>query len=281
MERIQLAVMTSHDNNGINITSLAKNLSEIKGLTDKDNNEITKTTAITLPQKIKLNNISYIITKDGEVEKDLFLTKYQQVEYIESTGTQYINTEYIPKTNTEIDLDVCFSGSFEGTNEKDNLSIFSELDTDKTCRFQLNFGGDASDGNTLYAWAHKAYGHGASLCKLIINDNIRTKQNLIKMKSGELNYSTLNISLDEKLKDNNSFLYLFAYVKDEQTIIPFSAYNMKVYGFKIYEGDILIKDFIPCYKKETGTCGLYDTIEGKFYTNQNNTGEDFIPGLEV
>ena len=34
LERIQLAVMASHDNNGINTTSLAKNLSEINDLTE-------------------------------------------------------------------------------------------------------------------------------------------------------------------------------------------------------------------------------------------------------
>lgn len=68
MERIQLAVMASHDNNGINTTSLAKNLSEINGLTDIDNNIIIESTEITLPKIIKLNNFSYKIKVDGEVE---------------------------------------------------------------------------------------------------------------------------------------------------------------------------------------------------------------------
>ena len=50
LERIQLAVMASYDNNGINTSSLAKNLSQINGLLDKDNNKITEITKITLPK---------------------------------------------------------------------------------------------------------------------------------------------------------------------------------------------------------------------------------------
>ena len=69
LERIKLAVMASHDKDGINITYLTKNLSEINGLTDIDNQSITENTEITLPEIVKLNNLNYEISVDGEVYK--------------------------------------------------------------------------------------------------------------------------------------------------------------------------------------------------------------------
>lgn len=67
-----------------------------------------------------------------------------------------------------------------------------------------------------------------------------------------------------------------------------SSFNMKY--CKIIKGDVLIRNFIPCYSTTTvtdvngkecpkGTVGMYDTVEGKFYTNQG-TGK-FIAGSDV
>ena len=55
LERIQLAVMASYDNRGINTTSLAENLSKINGLTDTNNQVMSENTVITLPKSIMLN----------------------------------------------------------------------------------------------------------------------------------------------------------------------------------------------------------------------------------
>lgn len=66
----------------------------------------------------------------------------------------------------------------------------------------------------------------------------------------------------------------------------------KIKETELYDcNNFLVRNFIPCYSTTTvtdvngktcpmGTKGMYDTIEGKFYTNQG-TGEDFIPGPEV
>lgn len=67
LERIKLAVMASHDENGINTTSLAKNLSQINNLTDTNNQAIFENTEITLPTIINLNDKQYMIKEDGSV----------------------------------------------------------------------------------------------------------------------------------------------------------------------------------------------------------------------
>ena len=65
----------------------------------------------------------------------------------------------------------------------------------------------------------------------------------------------------------------------------------KVYSCKIDEGITPVRNFIPCYSTTavtnidgkqcpSGTRGMYDTVEGKFYTNQGG-GADFIAGPNV
>ena len=85
LERIQLAVMASHDNNGINTTSLAKNLSEINDLTDTNNNLVTENTEITLPIVVILNNKNYKINSDGNITLPIYIVK----------NGLLINTNYI------------------------------------------------------------------------------------------------------------------------------------------------------------------------------------------
>ena len=74
-EKIQLAVMASRDNNGINTTSLAKNLSEINELTDTNNQPILENTKITLPIVVMLNNKNYKINSDGNITLPVFIVK--------------------------------------------------------------------------------------------------------------------------------------------------------------------------------------------------------------
>lgn len=65
-----------------------------------------------------------------------------------------------------------------------------------------------------------------------------------------------------------------------------------MYYCKIKNDDVLIRNFIPCKATTTttnandievpeNTKGLYDLVEGKFYTNQNTIGDDFIAGPDV
>ena len=54
---------------------------------------------------------------------------------------------------------------------------------------------------------------------------------------------------------------------------------LKLYYFEMYDNDILIRHYIPCYRKSDGKIGLYDIVEGKFYTNEGE-GE-FLKGKDT
>ena len=70
-------------------------------------------------------------------------------------------------------------------------------------------------------------------------------------------------------------LYLFAL--NQNGAIQHAA--MQLYSCKIYDGDELIRDFVPCYRIADGVIGLYDLVGEQFYTN-GGTGV-FVKGEVV
>ena len=55
--------------------------------------------------------------------------------------------------------------------------------------------------------------------------------------------------------------------------------GLKIYYQKIWNNDVLIRNFIPCYRKSDDKPGMYDTVNDTFYTNAG-TGE-FVVGGDV
>lgn len=53
----------------------------------------------------------------------------------------------------------------------------------------------------------------------------------------------------------------------------------RLYYFKIYENGTLIRDFIPCYRKNDNVIGLYDAVNDVFYLNQGTN--NFIKGSNM
>ena len=96
-------------------------------------------------------------------------------------------------------------------------------------------------------------------------------------------------TITKNISSERSFL-LFA--RDYNgSINSFCPSTIKVFSNKIWINNNLIRDYIPCYsittvinadgiKVPANTKGMYDLVEGKFYTNQGS-GEDFIAGPEV
>lgn len=60
--------------------------------------------------------------------------------------------------------------------------------------------------------------------------------------------------------------------------------KLRVYYFRIYLDDVIVRDFVPCYKKEYNTIGLYDLVNEIFYANQGTgvleKGEDVNVEIE-
>ena len=194
---------------------------------------------------------------------------YQRVEYIESHGTEYVDTRFKPNNNSGIEVTAQYV-SVPDYNSLIDARNFASYDY---------FGFQAIPN------ASPAPSNERLRMRCLYNANI------ILSPSGQsvLDKHTYALQKNKCYFDNeliaeatssafqvNYNLIMFAR-NIADAISNFSI--AKMYDCKIFDNDVLIRHFIPCYRKSDNVIGLYDTIEDKFYINQG-TGT-FGKGADV
>ena len=170
------------------------------------------------------------------------------------------------KKNTKLELDIKFSGKFKS---RGCSTVFSSTNYE-TSVFSLNFG--SSQYYQFYCWIDKPDGKGGQVNILErLTDEMKMNRNTIIFQSGLATYAGLSKNISTKTTDNDISLILFGNRVQDGTMCIFNAYNMYVYGLKLYEGDVLKRDYIPVLDYK-GRASLYEKVQGKFYYNQG-TGE--------
>ena len=189
-----------------------------------------------------------------------FPSEYQEVEYIESTGTQWINTGYKPDISTKVNIH--FSYSRSNGNEYSNGALFGSV--------------NEANGNTGYHITltlnnEISYRNSINKVSDIVAGNINLNQKYVV----ETSLGLLNINGHEYVNnsDPGSYsLYNTAYLFSRYTpsFDAFSIFKGKIYSCTIWDKNILVRNFIPCYRRSDGEIGMYDTVNGAFYTNQGS-----------
>lgn len=206
----------------------------------------------------------------------------QKLEYIQSTGTQRIDTGYIPKVNTVLEMDIQFvKNEYEHANNlpKGTTNTFFGCIDSVVEYFCANFGGGAAQEKEIYFWNDKSNNNGG-LIRSMYCGNSMYNRNVLRMERDRVKY-TSELSLTPKSQNHkNRTLYLFGVNTEmsEGNIFTFIRHDMKLYSCKIYEDEVLIKDFIPAMRGEK--IGLYDQVEKKFYENIG-TGEFLYSDYEL
>lgn len=172
---------------------------------------------------------------------------YTEVQYIESTGTQWINTGFKPNQNTRVKMDC-------------NVIGFNSSDA-------FLFGARIASGNTAFCLA--ADDENTRWFALYGN-NVQNPTGTCKGKHS-IDFNQNVLTLDEKnfTFEKTTFqssynLLLFATITNGN--VDSQRGKMAVYSCQIYDNGNLIRDFIPCIDP-TGAVGLYDLVGRKFYRN--------------
>ena len=194
-----------------------------------------------------------------ETEPDLTIpSTYQEVDYITSTGTQYINTGFYPTGDTRYDISfsncktngVLF-GAYNNT-WTDGFGFYTNVGTGKNYWIHYNTNTDTAIKSTAAA-------------DIILDRGIA----LINGETFTVNTNVLNTNVMYPL-------YLLAGNMDgtvEQPVIC----NLK--HFKIYTSTGLVRDFVPVVKKGSREVGLFDRVTQEFYGNAG-TGAFTAPAIE-
>lgn len=181
---------------------------------------------------------------------------YTQLEYIQSSGSQYINTGFKPNQDTKISITVDFP-----------LSGTSWLYGGRTSAGSNSLGFLCEGGN------HYRFDYASSINELATKPTGKFTIDSDKNKcyiNGELvltaTYTTFTSPVNMYIFNNNNNGSLSG------------GSSAKLYNCSIYDNGVLIRNFIPC-KNASGTVGLYDSVNNQFYQNAG-TGT-FIAGSEV
>lgn len=185
---------------------------------------------------------------------ELFKPYMVELEYIESTGTQYIDTGWSFGTNNYAKAKLVFDG-YIGTAS--NGWAVSGVGANPT--FYCGVG----SGRNIY------YGNGNS----DINTGVTYTENRSLFEI-DLQNKTVKVTdkvTSEILVDLNSItvgtpsgtrsFYLSAYNSGSAV-----CHSEKIYGYQIYEDEILVRDYIPVLDLNGIAC-LYDKVTRKLYYN--------------
>lgn len=190
----------------------------------------------------------------------LLPNSYQKVEYIESTGSQYIDTDYIPNQSTRVVVDFESTGSglraLFGARYDTHTNIFGIWIDERS--IYPTFDNNLYRDNTVYICPRQRLIYDMNRNKFIVSDRTVELDCSKEFDSGcPLTILTFNTK-------NN---------KDSRRAIG------RLYSFLIWNNDILVRNLIPCYRKSDNEIGMYDLVDGVFYTNQGT--DVFLKGADI
>ena len=177
---------------------------------------------------------------------------YKRLEYIQSTGTQYVDTEFKPTGSTKV---VC---DFQMLNQGSSQQGVFGLRPGTSGRFTVFTGNGTADLQVDYNTEQTLASVGSSITGL----NVNSRTTLEVSNSLVINGTTVKtVSAASFTSTYNLFLFANNNVGTAQ--LPCS---MKLYYGKVYDNGTLIRVFIPCQKPD-GTIGLWDDVNSVFYGN--------------
>jgi hypothetical protein len=173
---------------------------------------------------------------------------YTMLEYIESSGGQYINTGFKPDKNTRVVMDA--QSVVAGAIYYGCRASSSSTDSKAFVVLGLSAGGVRSD----------YFGSTKSLTGVVATKRITLDQNKNVFTAGgsaATHTATTNASsLD---------LYLCA-INQAGSATTISGKGIKTYSCQIYDNGTPVRDFVPCINP-SGAYGLYDMVNAQFYAN--------------
>lgn len=186
---------------------------------------------------------------------------YRAIDYIESTGAQYLDTGYVPGPTTRFDADMQFVGERRVDAEISKWFGAQEGTVSLAC----NFGADMSQTNTLFFWVNNTSAGGGSHQVGVIADRQARSRFTLDAASGEVHYGETTIHCAAKTTTHSSHsLYLFGNHMSDGSARMLDCYGMRVYGWKIYDGETLVRDYVPARRVSDDKAGLYDLVNNTF-----------------
>jgi len=209
---------------------------------------------------------TFIVT----VTESALPSSYQKVEYIQSTGTQYILFNSIlsgdSETRTQYSFDIEFA--FDSWKSSYATNIFAGFSTDSGSWLgylngvlAIGIGGSSGQyfGDLDTSKHSYQFYYDSGVCNVVRDDE-----------------TTISRALSVQNETAPFSLFTAAATGAQNT--KFAAIG-KIYSCTVYTGETETLNLIPCYRKADNVIGMYDTVTETFFTN-SGTGT-FSKGSDV
>ena len=186
------------------------------------------------------------------------ISNYTELPYLQSTGTQYINTRVKPNENTKVELfDFCASPAED---------------------WGVYVGATADDGDPSTWWIRRV-GNESGICSGIGNVKTSPYYNYLAdytfgTEISKLSLDNTGLYVNDVLATGPQYqntitpgtnpLYIFA---GNSNGSPWRYSSMRISGCVIYDGANKVRDFVPVQRISDKKLGLYDKVEDRFYPN--------------
>ena len=175
---------------------------------------------------------------------------YRRLNYIKSTGTQYIDTNFTPTYSSHVVMDV------ECTATVSSFTAFFGFRNAASPTDSQAFNAAVTNATTLrsdYYGTNKT----ATVSTILARTTIDKNRNIMT------GYG-VTITNTESTNVSSGSLILLAM----RTVASGINYGItaNLYSCQIYDNDVLVRDFVPC-ENSVGEIGLYDVVNNQFYGN--------------
>ena len=184
---------------------------------------------------------------------------HTELEYLESTGTQYIDTDFKPNNNTRIivraKMKTFATEFFFGTRTSATIKTFTAL-----------FEKQAVSNGTYRIDYSKA------INRLVSASSYDDDIHYFEIDKGKLFFDNVEYQAKSTVEFQCDYNLVLFGVNTSNTITKSVAY---IYDCKIYDNDVLIQHLVPVLDSNNTPC-MFDKVNSKFYYN-SGTG-DFLYG---
>lgn len=172
-------------------------------------------------------------------------SQYQKVSFLQSSGTQYINSG----TDADsLDVDFQYTTVYSGSNLRSILGARTASNTQIITVAHYN-------GNLLPSPPDASVGAQ--------DTNRHTIQTGVYF--GNKVYYDGNLALSYSQQTTCNFnIYLFGENRGD-TVTGYSS--CKIYQVRLYKNGTIVRYMVPCVRVSDNVAGMYDIVEGNFYTN--------------
>lgn len=184
------------------------------------------------------------------------IDNYRLLNYVQSNGTAILDTKVKPSSNLRIQMKFVMTvwggDTFIGTYD---YGITEENDY----RFFRN-------GDYTY------FDVEAQRLQFPFVTNVST---VYELELG--NYYVKNLNTGEILASGQK--QIFEWMSDNTIKLFRKTDYGKIYYLKIWDGENLIRDYVPCMRNRDGLGGMYDLVNNKFYKSSGTAS--FIKGTYI